>query len=236
MSGGPRYRGLGDIIVTARPYDEYVAMFGLQGDDLRGRAVLDCPAGASGFAAGARARGADVVAADPQYAGGHDALVARARRDTRFGNDYVRRTPATYAWGFFDDAGDHLDRRMAAVDAFDADRRAHPADYVAASLPGLPFADGRFDLVLSSHLLFVYPDHFAYAEHLAFARELARVGRETRIFPLVDTTTTPWPHVGRLRDDLAASGVASEVRRVGYEFIRGGNEVLVLRHVGANPV
>ena len=182
------------------------------------------------------ARGADVVAADPQYAGGHDALVARARRDTRFGNDYVRRTPATYAWGFFDDAGDHLDRRMAAVDAFDADRRAHPADYVAASLPGLPFADGRFDLVLSSHLLFVYPDHFAYAEHLAFARELARVGRETRIFPLVDTTTTPWPHVGRLRDDLAASGVASEVRRVGYEFIRGGNEVLVLRHVGANPV
>jgi len=236
VSGGPRYRGLGDIIVTARPYDEYVAMFGLQGDDLRGRAVLDCPAGASGFAAGARARGADVVAADPQYAGGHDALVARARRDTRFGNDYVRRTPATYAWGFFDDAGDHLDRRMAAVDAFDADRRAHPADYVAASLPGLPFADGRFDLVLSSHLLFVYPDHFAYAEHLAFARELARVGRETRIFPLVDTTTTPWPHVGRLRDDLAASGVASEVRRVGYEFIRGGNEVLVLRHVGANPV
>jgi hypothetical protein len=236
VSGGPRYRGLGDIIVTARPYDEYVAMFGLRDDDLQGRAVLDCPAGASGFAAGARARGAEVVAADPQYAGGHGALVARARRDTRFGNDYVRRTPVTYAWGFFDDAGDHLDRRMAAVDAFDADRRAHPADYVAASLPRLPFADGRFDLVLSSHLLFVYPDHFAYAEHLAFARELVRVGRETRIFPLVDTTTMPWPHVGRLRGDLAASGVASEVRRVGYEFIRGGNEVLVLRHVGANPV
>ena len=236
MTADPRYRGLGDIIVTARPFDEYTAMFGLRDGDLRGTAVLDCPAGASGLAAGARVRGAAVVAADPQYAGGHEALVARARRDTRYGNDYVRRTPATYAWGFFADASDHLDRRMAAVDAFDADRRAYPADYVAASLPGLPFADGPFDLVLSSHLLFVYPDHFAYSDHVAFARELVRVGRETRIFPLVDTTTTPWPHLSRLRTDLATCGVASEVRRVGYEFIRGGDEMLVLRHVGANPV
>jgi hypothetical protein len=236
VTDAPQYRGLGDIIVTARPFDEYVAMFGLHEGDLRGREVLDCPAGASGFAAGARARGADVMAADPLYAGGHGALVARARSDTRHGNAYVRSAPATYAWGFFEDADDHLARRMAAVDAFDADRRAHPDRYVAASLPRLPFADGRFDLVLSSHLLFVYPDHFTYAQHVAFARELARVGRETRIFPLVDTTTAPWPHLDRLRSDLSASGIASEVREVGYEFIRGGTEVLVLRPIAGNPV
>lgn len=228
MSTGP-YRGLGDIIVTARPFDEYRAMFDLRDPDLRAGPVLDCPAGASGFCAGARAVGAGVTAVDPEYAGDAAELVARARRDTGYGNRYVREHPDTYAWGFFADADDHLARRMAAVDAFAADRADHPESYRTGALPHLPFPDGAFRLVVSSHLLFVYPDHFGYAEHLAGAAELARVAHgEARIFPLVDTETRPWPHLDRLRRDLAARGVASEVRPVPYEFIRGGNAMLVL--------
>ena len=227
---GQEYRGIGDIIVTARPFDEYVAMFNLTDADLLAGPVLDCPAGASGFAAGARALGADVTAVDPEYVVPHDELVLRARRDTQFGNQYVRDTRDTYAWGFFRDVDDHLARRMAALDAFDADRRAHPDRYVTGSLPHLPFADGAFRLVVSSHLLFVYPDHFSYDDHLRCVREFLRVATdEVRIFPLVDTTTAPWPHLDRLRGDLDADGAASEVRRVSYEFIRRGDEMLVLR-------
>ena len=223
------YRGLGDIIVTARPFDEYVAMFDLRDGELLTGPVLDCPAGASGFAHGARARGADVTAVDPVYAQPHADLVDRARRDTAFGNEYVRGNPDTYEWGFFTDADDHLRRRMGAVDAFDADRGAHPDRYVTGSLPALPFGDGTFDLVLSSHLLFVYPDHFDYPAHVAGVTELARVARgEVRMFPLVDTTTAPWPHLDALRHDLQAVGHASEVRTVPYEFIRGGTQMLVI--------
>ena len=229
MPGPSTYRGLGDIIVTARPFDEYVAMFDLTDADLRAGPVLDCPAGASGFAHGARARGADVTAVDPVYAQPHADLVARARRDTAYGNEYVRMHPGTYAWGFFRDLDDHLARRMGAVEAFDADRRAHPDRYVTGALPSLPFAAGAFDLVVSSHLLFVYPDHFDYPAHLAGVRELARVASgEVRMFPLVDTTTAPWPHVDRLRRDLEGVGLASDVRRVPYEFIRGGTQMLVI--------
>lgn len=229
-AGSGRFRGLGDIIVTARPFDEYRAMFDLSDADLLAGPVLDCPAGASGFAAGASAMGADVIAVDPEYAGDHAELVARARRDTEYGNRYVVGNPDTYAWGFFRDEADHLSRRMAAVDAFEHDIRSHPRRYVAASLPRLPFDDARFRLVLSSHLLFVYPDHFGYADHLRFAGELARVASgEARIFPLVDTTTAPWPHLDRLRADLEAAGTRTDVRRVDYEFIRGGDEMLVLR-------
>lgn len=226
----PAYRGLGDIIVTARPFDEYRAMFDLVDRDLLDGPVLDCPAGASGFAAGARAMGCQVTAVDPQYAVPPEALVQRARADTAHGNQYVRDNPGTYAWGFFRDVDDHLRRRMDAVDAFARDRAAHPAAYVAGALPALPFSDGAFRLVVSSHLLFVYPDHFGYAEHLAAARELARVTRhEARIFPLVDTTMQRWPHLDRLRADLEAGGVPSQVRPVPYEFIRGGDHMLVLR-------
>lgn len=227
---GQEYRGIGDIIVTARPFDEYVAMFNLTDADLLAGPVLDCPAGASGFAAGARALGADVTAVDPEYVVPHDELVLRARRDTQFGNQYVRDTRDTYAWGFFRDVDDHLARRMAALDAFDADRRAHPDRYVTGSLPHLPFADGAFRLVVSSHLLFVYPDHFSYDDHLRCVREFLRVATdEVRIFPLVDTTTAPWPELDRLMGDLAADGARGEVRQVAYEFIRRGDQMLVLR-------
>ena len=209
---------------------DLAAMLGLRDADLLAGPVLDCPAGASGFAAGARAMGADITAVDPEYATPHRDLVARARRDTEYGNRYVHENPATYAWGFFRDEADHLSRRMAAIDAFDADRRAHPGRYVAGALPNLPFADGEFRLVVSSHLLFVYPDHFGYADHLRCAGELLRVAAdEVRIFPLVDTTTAPWPYLDRLRGDLQRQGVASEVRPVDYEFIRHGHHMLVLR-------
>lgn len=58
--------------------------------DLREGSLLDCPLGVSGFAAGARARGADVTAVDRQYAVPHDELVRRARDVTASGNHYVR--------------------------------------------------------------------------------------------------------------------------------------------------
>ena len=52
-------RGLGDIIITSRGFDEYRAMFDLADVALAGLEILDCPGGASGFPAGARAlRGA----------------------------------------------------------------------------------------------------------------------------------------------------------------------------------
>jgi len=226
---GPEYRGLGDIIVTARPFDEYVSMFDLHEADLLAGPVLDCPAGASGFAHGARALGADVTAVDPVYDAPHDELVDRARRDTVFGNEYVRDNPDTYVWGFFTDLDDHLTRRLAAVDAFDADRLANPDGYVSGAIPALPFGHDTFDLVLSSHLLFVYPDHFDAAAHLAGVCELARVcSGEVRMFPLVDTTTAPWPYLDQLRRDLEGEGHGSEVRPVPYEFIRGGAEMLVI--------
>ena len=227
----PAYRGLGDIIVTARPFDEYVAMFDLRPTDLSAGPVLDCPSGASGFAAGARAVACDVTAVDPVYADmvSHADLVARARQDTAFGNQYVADTPDTYVWGFFRDLDDHLSRRMAAVDAFDRDRLANPNRYVAGALPHLPFSDDSFDLVLSSHLLFVYPDHFDAQAHLDGVLELARVASgEVRMFPLVDTTTRPWPGVEELRRALAARGHATEVRPVPYEFIRNGDAMLVI--------
>jgi hypothetical protein len=222
-------RGLGDIIVTSRGFDEYCAMFGLDPDGLAGLAILDSPGGASGFPAGARARGAQVVSTDPIYAIPPAELIPKARRDTLHGNTYVRQHPDIYVYEWFRDADHHAASRLASLEAFAADFRGPDARYVTASLPELPFADRSFDLVLSAHLLFTYPDHLDEAAHLAALRELVRVARgEVRVFPLIDTTATPSPYLDRLRAALAGDGTPSRLVRVPYHFQRGAHTMLVL--------
>jgi ubiquinone/menaquinone biosynthesis C-methylase UbiE len=98
---------------------------------------------------------------------------------------------------------------------------------VPASLPRLPFPSGRFDLVLSSHFLFTYADRLDLEFHRAALRELHRVARrEVRVFPLLEQGGRPVPAL--LSGLLATPGIPHRIQRVGYEFQRGGNEMLVL--------
>jgi len=222
-------RGLGDIIITSRGFDEYRAMFDLDDVPLAERAILDCPGGASGFPAGARALGARVTSADPAYRIPPDELIPRARRDTLHGNRYVRDHPDLYVFEWFSDADDHAIGRLASLEAFAADFAGPDARYVPAILPALPFTDGAFDLVLSGHLLFTYPDHMDEAAHLAALRELVRVSRgQVRVFPLIDTTVTPSPYLDALRRALESEGAETALRRVPYHFQRGADTMLVI--------
>lgn len=94
-------------------------------------------------------------------------------------------------------------------------------------LPRLPFPDGQFDLVLSSHFLFTYADRLDLEFHGAALRELHRVARrEVRVFPLLEQGGRPVPAL--LSGLLATLGIPHRIQRVGYEFQRGGNEMLVL--------
>lgn len=223
-------RGLGDIIVTARPMDEYRAMFDLSDHDILAGPILDCPGGAGGFAAGVRVMGGVVTSVDPVYAMGRDALISRADTDTRNGNAYVLEHPDLYIWGFFRDADDHLSRRLGGLDAFAGDFHGPGTRHVVSALPDLPFRDRAFRLVLSAHLLFTYPDHLDMQAHRAALAELVRLARdEVRVFPFVDTTAERYPGLDDLRRWLADEGAESEVRRVPYEFQRGADEMLVIR-------
>lgn len=102
-----------------------------------------------------------------------------------------------------------------------------PARYVPAALPALPFPDQSFDLVLSSHFLFTYADRLDLEFHRAALSELHRVARgEVRVFPLLEQGGRPV--LDLLSRLLATPGIPYRVQRVGYEFQRGGNEMLVL--------
>ncbi len=225
-----RARGLGDIIVSSRPYDEYRAMFGLTDGEILAGPVLDCPGGAGSFAAEVRDRGGHAVCADPVYGTPPDVLVEGAKAGFARGLRYLDEHRDSYVWTFFDGVDDLVARRGGALDRFAEDFQGPDDRYVEAALPDLPFADDAFRLVLSGYLLFAYPDHLDDADHEAGLRELLRVAREeVRLYPLIDTAYVRHPRIDALRRLVEAEGVATEVRRVDYEFQRGATEVLILR-------
>ena len=217
---------VGDYLISARSFDEYRAMFALTGSDLSG-SVLDCPGGASSFSALANKAGASAIAADPVYAQPRDSLAMLVMAEIQRGSAHTAAGADLYRWDFYGDIDGHARIRRMSAEAFSRDLIAHPARYVPASLPALPFPDGRFDLVLSSHFLFTYADRLDLEFHRAALRELHRVARrEVRVFPLLEQSGRPVSFLpSRL---LAPLDIPHRIRRVDYEFQRGGNEMLVL--------
>ena len=122
---------------------------------------------------------------------------------------------------------------MSAMETFLADFDAGKKDgrYIAGELPSLPFESGKFDIALSSHFLFLYSTHLSAEFHLHALQEMLRVSREVRVFPLLTLDGASSPHLHFVSEHLASDGFGVEVKRVPYEFQRGGNEMLVIKHV-----
>jgi hypothetical protein len=225
------------MLISARSFDEYRAMFALSDDDLRLR-ILDCPGGAASFTAEAGERGADVVAVDPQYGAERDTLGKLALREIEHKHQYVADHASSFVWDWFGDAERYTRLRAGSARAFAADIAARPDRYVEGSLPQLPFPDRSFDLVLSSHLLFSYGARLSEEFHLSALLELVRVARrEVRLFPVVlHTSDIRYAGLDRLRGALDGWGVPSRLDRVGYAFQPGGDETLVLDCADHGPL
>jgi SAM-dependent methyltransferase len=215
-----------------RSLAEYTQFFALDVAALRGRDVLDVAAGPASFVAEACARKINAVAVDPLYGSPAAALAGHVQLDYErmFAQMRAKRRLLKF-------------KSFPSIDAAEADRRAAAARflsdyethfvhnrYVGGGLPRLPFLDGTFDLVLCGHLLFVYAQLFDFEWHLAACRELVRVSAvEARIHPLCGADGKLYPGLARLRRELKAAGIESEVRALDYEFFVGANSMLVLR-------
>jgi hypothetical protein len=221
---------LGALAVTSRPLDAYRDMFLLDDDDLVAGPILDCPAGASPFGAQVRELGGEVVSVDPAYAA-PDGIVATARLDLDRIVAWQRAHPDGFNWSYLG-SPDRVRRWWgAAIGEFERDFAVDGERYVAASLPVLPFPDGRFALTVSGFLLFIYPELLDLDDHRDALLELVRVTHgEVRVYPLHDTVGTPYPHLRQLRSALRDRGVGTELRATGCSYSPGaGDDMLVCR-------
>jgi SAM-dependent methyltransferase len=229
---GMKIQDLNDVVPWGRPFDEYVRMFDLSASDLDGR-ILDCGGGPASFAAEATDRGCRVVACDPIY---RFTAAEIARRIDETYPVLVAGMEAERDRFVWTEAGSpkrHAQARLAAMRRFldDFPLGLREGRYVTAALPTLGFADGAFDLALSSHFLFLYSAHLSLEFHLAAIEEMLRVAGQARIFPLLDLAGNPSRHVQPVVAELGRRGHAPRLVTVPYEFQRGGNQLLVVERV-----
>lgn len=218
---------LDQIVPWGRTCDEYELMFDLSASDLAD-GVLDCGGGPSSFTAEMSARGYRALSVDPIYAFSDTEIRTRFEAVAESILSQVRATPDDWTWSYHRSPDDLLATRRQALERFLADYEIGLCEgrYLIGELPKLPFSPASFGLVVCSHLLFLYSDLLTEEFHLRAVRELCRVAREARIFPLVTQSRQLSPHLAAVRSSLAADGYTTEVVSVGYEFQRGGNQML----------
>lgn len=207
---------------------EYVAFFDLL--DLEpGPRLLDCAAGPSSFNAEMTALGFDVISTDPLYGCSKPAIAGRIAETRQVMMSAVEAAAGRFVWDTYGSLEGLERTRLSAMKLFleDFEQGLAEGRYLDASLPDLPFDDGAFDLALSSHFLLLYSRQRDLAFHEAAALEMLRVAAEVRVFPLLEIESgVPSRHLEPLMKALGACGYACEIRTVGFEFQKGGNEML----------
>lgn len=218
----------GSVPAWGRCAAEYEAFFALSDVPSSAR-ILDCGGGTSSFAAEWGGTGRFVVAVDPVYRfSGRNLETDFERTGTRMLAG-TRRARERFLWDHYGSPEAVIQLRRDVLRTFLRDFRSEDrrGRYVSGSLPGLPFEAGSFDLVLCSHMLFLFSAEFNLETHLSFLRELLRVGREVRVFPLFDLAGKPSRHLNAAMQTLRRTARV-ECVPVPFEFRRGDSNMLRL--------
>ncbi len=138
-----------------------------------------------------------------------------------------------FNFNFYKSIQNHRFHRQHALKIFQIDY--DKSKYYHNELPILKFEDNNFDIVLSSHLLFVYDDRFSYEFHYKTIKEMLRVAKKVQIFPLinfqnnrVDEENNFSLYVYKILDDLKEYKI--KIEKVSFEFQPRGNYQMVIEH------
>jgi hypothetical protein len=221
---------LTEVVPWGRSFDEYVAMFALTPDDLTSN-ILGCGDGPASFNAELTRRGGRVISADPLYRFSREEIQRRIDEAFPIVVEQTRANAASFVWQHVASVEELVRLRFTAMNEFLADYGSVDARarYVDAALPSLPFALGQFDLALCSHFLFLYSEQHSFQFHIDALMDLCRVAREVRVFPLLELSGRRSRYLDLVGRDLPGRGYELSIRKVPYEFKRGGNEMLVIR-------
>jgi len=97
-------------------------------------------------------------------------------------------------------------------------------------LPKLSFKDNSFDLVLSSHFLFLYSEHFDLQFHIDSILEMCRVSKkEVKVFPLLDLKNQKSKYLESILDILRNKCFETKIIKTDYEFQKGANKLLTIK-------
>lgn len=223
---------LDKVVPWGRSYDEYVSMFDLTEAEL-GLRILGCGDGPAAFNAVLSQRGGNIVSVDPVYAFDAEQIRVRIVETYETVMAQTRQNHSNFIWEVIPSVEQLGSLRMSAMETFLADLELGELEgrYIPGELPSLPFASGQFDIALSSHFLFLYSAHLSAEFHLQAVQEMLRVSSEVRVFPLLALDGSLSSHLPFVSEHLSNQGLDVQIKNVPYEFQRGGNQMLVIKHV-----
>ena len=218
---------LENIVPWGRNLSEYVAMFMLTNDDLNAK-ILGCGDGPSSFNTEVDLNDGSVISIDPLYAYSKQEIMHRIDEVTEEVMEQVVKNKDNFVWKIISSPGMLYEMRIESMTEFlmDYNEGKEEGRYLAEALPNLSFKDEQFDLALSSHFLFLYSEHLDEVFHMKALLEMLRVAKEVRVFPLVDLKGEKSVHIEGVIKELTALGYDASIIKTGYEFQKGGNEML----------
>ncbi len=221
---------LEQVVPWGRSYDEYIQMFALSQTDLEKR-ILGCGDGPAGFNAQLSQQGGRVISVDPIYEFSAKKIKKRIEQTFKTVLDQTKNNQDEFIWRSIKDVEELGKIRMKAMNRFleDYPRGKKDGRYIEGSLPDLPLFNDKFDLALCSHFLFLYSEHFDAKFHLESIVNLCKIANEVRIFPLLELGSKKSRHFDEVIKKLTTYGFKCEVKKVKYEFQKGGNELLVIK-------
>ncbi len=230
-----RQLNLKNIVLIGRTFEEYYKMFELENLP-EGEHILDVASGVSSFCAEACAKGYDVTASDRIYTSRPLEIERKCRRDLETVIEQLPDLVDLYVWNFFKDVQALKDNREKAYKMFIEDFKTFGKKrYIPAEYPSTDFKEKQFTVSLVSHFLFLYEDHINYDFHRKVIKELLRItSKQIRIFPIVNLKGKKSKYVDCLMHDNYFNYLKISVREVGYEFMKNGNEMMLIDKSGFN--
>lgn len=219
------------VVPWGRNLQEYSRMFALTDADLD-KKILGCADGPASFNAELYVQSKHCVSIDPVYQFSAQQIRARIEATATVIAEQMEKNRQGYVWNYYDSPEHLVKMRLAAMNLFlsDFDRGKKEGRYIEGALPVLPLADQSFDLVLCSHCLFTYSNHFDLDFHQQSIRDMCRVGKEVRIFPLLEVDGKRSRYLENIIDNLKKGHqIAAEIVEVPYEFQKGGSQMLLLQ-------
>lgn len=222
---------LKNIALIGRTFEEYYNMFNLHNTLLENEIILDVASGVSSFCAEANRQGFNVTASDRIYSLSPYEIEKKCIQDLDIIIKQLPDIADLFVWNFFKDIQALEANRKKAYKLFIEDFRIHwTKRYVSVKYPSTDFHDNQFTITLVSHLLFLYEDKLDYDFHKKTISELLRItSKEIRIFPIVNLKGIKSQFIEHLMHDKDFENLHIFIKKVNYEFIKNGNEMMVIK-------
>jgi hypothetical protein len=222
---------LENVVPWGRNLEEYQNMFQLSKEDLQSK-ILGCGDGPSSFNFEVTKLNGNITSIDPIYQFSKDEIQTRINETSSVVSKQLKQNQNDFVWKSIKNVDELINIRLTAMNNFikDYENGKNEKRYIHNELPKLSFENDDFDLVLSSHFLFLYSEHFDLQFHIDSILEMCRVSKkEVKIFPLLDLKNQKSKYLEPILDILKDKGFETKIIKTNYEFQKGANELLSIK-------